>query len=140
MKIGVGSWRRFMASCYGHFLTMSREMNFSGVLRFGVVPDTTKYAIVENGIHQQYFHGADEVSLEEIKGVVTVVEFGEAYDAVKLCLIYMLNWILMGVDERFNIPVWQFRPVEDLDTFEAFPWGAHVYKHSIYSFKHAFDG
>ncbi|KAK2651866.1 hypothetical protein Ddye_011722 [Dipteronia dyeriana] len=139
---------RFMASCFGHFLMMHREMKFSGGiihrlllrelhhngptdkmqfmlgnqsvrfsnvefclitgLRFGVVPDMTKYEAVENGIHQRYFPGADEVSLEEIRGVVTVTEFGKAYDAIKLCLIYMLNWILMGVDERFKIPVWQF--------------------------------
>ncbi|KAK2662390.1 hypothetical protein Ddye_000964 [Dipteronia dyeriana] len=124
--------RLCMTSCFGHFLTMHREMNFLG--------DTTKYASVENGIHQWYFPAADEVSLEEIRGVVTVVEFGEVYDAVKLCLIYMLNWILMGVDERFKIPVWQFRLVEDLDVFDAFPWDAHVYMHSIYSFKHAVDG
>ncbi|KAK2640591.1 hypothetical protein Ddye_028386 [Dipteronia dyeriana] len=109
-------------------------------LWFGVVPDTTKYAEVENGIHKRYFSGADEVSLEEIKGVVTVVDFGEAYDVVKLCLIYMLNWILMRVDERFEIPVWQFQLIEDLDAFDMFPWGAHLYRHSIYSFKHAFDG
>ncbi|KAK2658587.1 hypothetical protein Ddye_005120 [Dipteronia dyeriana] len=69
-----------------------------------------------------------KVPLEEIRDVVTVVEFGEAYDAVKLCLIYMLNWILMGVDKRFKIPVWQFWLVEDLDAFNAFPWGAHVYR------------
>ncbi|KAK2662502.1 hypothetical protein Ddye_001076 [Dipteronia dyeriana] len=171
---------RFMASCFGHFLTMHREMKFSGGiihrlllrelhhngptdemqfmlgnqsvrflkvefcliirLRFGVVPNTTEYAAVENGIHQRYFPRADEVSLEEIRGVVTVAEFGEAYDAVKLCLIYTLNWILMGVDERFKIFVWQFRLVEDLDAFDAFLWGAHVYRHSIYSFKHALDG
>ncbi|KAK2635536.1 hypothetical protein Ddye_030328 [Dipteronia dyeriana] len=106
-------------------------------LRFGVVPDTTKYAAVENGIHQRYFPRANEVSLEEIRGVVTDTEFGEAYDAVKLYLIYMLNWILIGVDERFKIPVWQFRLVEDLDEFQ---WGVHVYIDSIYSFKHAFDG
>ncbi|KAK2662339.1 hypothetical protein Ddye_000913 [Dipteronia dyeriana] len=150
-----------MASCFEHFLTMHREMKFSGgivhwlLLRelhhngptdemqfmlgnqsmrfskvefylitglwFGVVPDTTK---------------PDEVSLEEIRGVVTVAEFEEAYYIVKLCLIYKLNWILMGVDERFKIPVWQFRLIEDLD---AFLWGAHVYRHSIYSFKHALD-
>ncbi|KAK2649963.1 hypothetical protein Ddye_017452 [Dipteronia dyeriana] len=47
----------------------------------------------------------------------------------------MLNWILMGVDERLKIPVWQFRLVEDLNAFDAFPWGAHVYRHSIFSFK-----
>ncbi|KAK2645651.1 hypothetical protein Ddye_020846 [Dipteronia dyeriana] len=137
--------RQFMASCFGHFVTMHREMKFSGGinhrlllrelnhngltykmhfmlgnqsvrfskmefcmitgLRFGVVPDTTKYASVENGIHERYFLGADEVLLEEIRGVVTGAEFGKAYDAVKLCLLYMLNWILMRVDERFKIPI-----------------------------------
>ncbi|KAK2661887.1 hypothetical protein Ddye_000461 [Dipteronia dyeriana] len=82
-----------MASCFGHFLTIHREMKFSGGiihrlllrelhhngptnemqfmlgnqsvrfskvefclitgLRFGVVPDTTKYAVVENGIYER---------------------------------------------------------------------------------------
>ncbi|KAK2663160.1 hypothetical protein Ddye_001734 [Dipteronia dyeriana] len=129
------------------FMLRNPSVRFSKVkyflitgLRFGVVPNMTKYAAVKNGIHQRYFPRADEVSLEEIKGVVTVAEFEEAYDIVKLCLIYMLNWTLMGVDERFKISVWQFRLVEDLDAFDAFPWGAHVYRHSIYSFKHALDG
>ncbi|KAK2652925.1 hypothetical protein Ddye_012781 [Dipteronia dyeriana] len=129
------------------FMLGNQSVRFSKVefclitgLRFRVVPDTTKYAAVENGIYQRYFSRADEVSLEEIRGVVTVTEFGKAYDAIKLCLIYMLNWILMGVDERFKIPLWQFRLVDDLDAFDAFPWGAHVYMHSIFSFKHALDG
>ncbi|KAK2645824.1 hypothetical protein Ddye_021019 [Dipteronia dyeriana] len=126
------------------FMLGNQSVRFSKVefyliagLRFGVVPDTTKYAAVENGIHQRYFPGVDEVSLKEIRGVVTVAEFGKAYDTVKLYLIYMLNWILMGVDERFKIPVWKFRLVDDLD---AFSWGAHVYRHSIFSFKHTLDG
>ncbi|KAK2646103.1 hypothetical protein Ddye_021298 [Dipteronia dyeriana] len=171
---------RFMASRFGHFLTMHWEIKFLGGiiyrlllrelhhngptdeiqfmlgnqsvrflkvefylitgLRFGSLRDTTVYAEVENDIHQQYFPEADEISLEDIRGVVTVGEFGEAYDAVKLCFIYMLNWILIGVDESFKIPVWQFRLVEDLDEFNKFPWGAHVYKHSIYSFNHTLDG
>ncbi|KAK2658325.1 hypothetical protein Ddye_004858 [Dipteronia dyeriana] len=153
--------RRFMASCFWHFLTMHREINFSGCiihrlllrklhhnsptdemhfmlgtqsvrfskvefylitgLRFGVVPETTMYAAVENGIHERYSPGAEEVSLEQIKGVVTGTDFGQAYNPVKLCLLYMLNWILMGVDDRFKIPVWQFRLVEDLDAFDTFP-------------------
>ncbi|KAK2652831.1 hypothetical protein Ddye_012687 [Dipteronia dyeriana] len=48
-------------------------------LRFGVVPDTTNYAAVENGIHQRYFPGTNEVSLEEIMGVVTIVEFRKVF-------------------------------------------------------------
>ncbi|KAI9170411.1 hypothetical protein LWI28_027490 [Acer negundo] len=96
--------------------------------------------MVENGIHQRYFEGRDEVEYAELKAVLRIGVFSKQYDAVKLCLLYMLNWILMGLDEREKVPVWQFRLVEDLDAFDAFPWGAHVYRRSIYGFKHALDG
>ncbi|KAK2655262.1 hypothetical protein Ddye_008314 [Dipteronia dyeriana] len=169
--------RLFMASCFGHFMLMHRELKFSGGiihqlllreldhygptdemrfllgnhvvrfskvefslitgLRFGVVPDTSMYVAVENDIHQRYFPGHDEVSLDDLRVVLTPEEFQQAYDAVKLYLIYMLNWILLGVDKRLKIPVWQFWLVEDLNAFDAFPWDAHVYRHSIFPFKHA---
>ncbi|KAK2639501.1 hypothetical protein Ddye_027296 [Dipteronia dyeriana] len=143
-EFAVEGRRQFMASCFGYFLTMYREIKFSGGvihqlflrdlhhkeptdemkfmlgnhsvrfskvkfylitgLRFGVVPDTSVYAEVENDIHQWYFPGADEVSFEEMV-VLTLREFQETYDTVKLCLIYMLNWIQMGVDKRFKISV-----------------------------------
>ena len=45
----------------------------------------------------------------------------------------------MGVDERFKVPAWQFQLVEDLDTFDAFPWGAYVYTRSIFGYKHVLD-
>ncbi|KAK4853844.1 hypothetical protein QYF36_015560 [Acer negundo] len=109
-------------------------------LKFGELPDTSNYDMVENGIHQRYFEGRDEVEYAELKAVLRIGVFSEQYDAVKLCLLYMLNWILMGLDEREKVPVWQFRLVEDLDAFDAFPWGAHVYRRSIYGFKHALDG
>ncbi|KAK3212884.1 hypothetical protein Dsin_017590 [Dipteronia sinensis] len=48
-------------------------------------------------------------------------------------------WILMGLDEREEIPVWQIQLVEDLIAFDAFSWGAHMYRQSIYGFKHALD-
>ena len=46
----------------------------------------------------------------------------------------------MGFDERDKVPVWQFRLVEDLNAFDAFSWGAHVYRRSITGFKRALDG
>ncbi|KAK4844606.1 hypothetical protein QYF36_022232 [Acer negundo] len=87
-----------------------------------------------------YTSGTLRVEYAELKAVLRIGVFSEQYDAVKLCLLYMLNWILMGLDEREKVPVWQFRLVEDLDAFDAFPWGAHVYRRSIYGFKHALDG
>ncbi|KAI9162584.1 hypothetical protein LWI28_028725 [Acer negundo] len=108
-------------------------------LKFRVILDTARYDMVENGIHERYFQGRD-IEFEELRVVLRIGIFVEQYDAVKLCLLFMLNWILMGVDERDKVPVWQWRLVEDLDAFDAFPWGAHVYRRSIYCFKHALDG
>ena len=85
--------RRFTESCFGHFLRMHREINFSGGivhrillrelyhdgpedeirfllgnctvrfskvefclitgLKFGVIPDTARYDMVQNGIHDR---------------------------------------------------------------------------------------
>ncbi|KAK3198902.1 hypothetical protein Dsin_022317 [Dipteronia sinensis] len=53
-------------------------------------------------------------------------------DAVKLCLLYLLNCVLIGAEERNSAPIWQLHLIDDLD---AFPWGSHVYKHSIFGFK-----
>ncbi|KAK2638789.1 hypothetical protein Ddye_026584 [Dipteronia dyeriana] len=109
-------------------------------LRFREISDTSWYDSVDIGIHERYFVGKDEISFEELRDVLSLSQFQQAYDSVKLCLMYMMNWILMGFDERVKIPVWQFRLVKDLDAFDVFPWGAYVYSHSIFSFKHVLDG
>ncbi|KAK0573845.1 hypothetical protein LWI29_014434 [Acer saccharum] len=129
------------------FLLGKHSVRFSKVefclitgLKFGQLPDTSTYDVVPNGIHQRYFESRDEVEFGELRAVVRTGGFVEQYDAVKLCLLYMLNWILMGLDEREKVPLWQFRLIKNLDAFDAFPWGAHVYRRSISGFKHALDG
>ncbi|KAK3228407.1 hypothetical protein Dsin_000288 [Dipteronia sinensis] len=129
------------------FMLGPRSVRFSKVefclitrLKFGVIPDMIRYEMVQNGIHQRYFNGVAEVDYELLRAVLRIGVFEEQYDVVKLCLLYMLNLILMGLDEREKVPLWQIRLVEDLDAFDAFPWGAHVYRQSIFGFKHALDG
>ncbi|KAK1577134.1 hypothetical protein Q3G72_019247 [Acer saccharum] len=109
-------------------------------LKFGVEPDTTRYEVVENGMHDRYFRGQEEVEIEKLRAVLRIGNFEQQYDAVKLALLFMLNRILMGFDGIDKVPVWQFRLVEDLDAFDVFLWGTHVYRRSIYGFKRAFDG
>ncbi|KAK2648361.1 hypothetical protein Ddye_015850, partial [Dipteronia dyeriana] len=129
-----------------HFMLGNQKVRFSKIefclnteLQFDVVLDTSRYAIVGNGIHEHYFTSRDEISFRELKDVLSLSQFQQAYDSVKLYLLYMLNWILMGLDMRVKIPVWQFRLVEDLDAFIAFPRGVQVYNHSTFPFKHALD-
>ncbi|KAK3187845.1 hypothetical protein Dsin_027406 [Dipteronia sinensis] len=129
------------------FMLGPRSVRFSKVkfclitgLKFGVIPDTTRCEMVQNRIHQRYFGGVVKVDYEHLRAVLRIGVFEEQYDAVKLCLIYMLKWILIGLDERDKVLLWQIRLVEDLVAFDVFPWGAHVYRQSIFGFKHALDG
>ncbi|KAK2656075.1 hypothetical protein Ddye_009127 [Dipteronia dyeriana] len=129
------------------FLFGNHSMRFSNVefclitrLHFGIVPDTTRYEALENDLRQRYFGGIDEVSFEDLRVVLTLGEFQAAYDVVKHYFIYILSWILMGLDKRFKIPIWQFQLVGNLDALDTFPWGAHMYRNSICSFKQALDG
>ncbi|KAI9200361.1 hypothetical protein LWI28_006591 [Acer negundo] len=110
---------RFLLGCY--------SVRFSNVefclitrLKFGVIPDTMTYDMVENGIHQQSFEGRDEVKYEELKAILRIGVFTEQNDAVKLFLLYILNWTLMRLDERKKVPIWQIRLVKDLDVFDVF--------------------
>ncbi|KAK2645685.1 hypothetical protein Ddye_020880 [Dipteronia dyeriana] len=133
---------RFMESCLEHFMTMNRQMKFSnGVIHRLLLQElhhdgptnemrfmlgnhssyrTQPCMLAWNDIQQRYFTGIDEVSFQKLRVVLSLGEFQQLYDAVKLYLLYMLNWILMGLDERVKIPVWQFRLVKDLDAFNAF--------------------
>ncbi|KAK0582621.1 hypothetical protein LWI29_027732 [Acer saccharum] len=129
------------------FMLGSRSVRFSKVefclitgLKFGVIPDMTQIEEVENGLHQRYFNSRDSITLEELQARILQGEWQQQYDVVKLCLVLLLNCFLIGLDEREYIPIWQLRLVDDLVSFEAFPWGSHVYKYSIYGFINALHG
>ncbi|KAK2638806.1 hypothetical protein Ddye_026601 [Dipteronia dyeriana] len=66
----------------GNHVVRFSKVEFSLITRlhFGVVPDTSIYVAVENDIHQRYFPGHDEVSLDDLRVVLTCREFQQAYD------------------------------------------------------------
>ncbi|KAK2662470.1 hypothetical protein Ddye_001044 [Dipteronia dyeriana] len=74
-------------------------------LKFIMIPDIMRYEMVENRIHHRYFTGRYEVEYEQLRVVLWLSRFEQQYDVVKLCLLYILNWILLGLDEREKIPV-----------------------------------
>ncbi|KAK2638475.1 hypothetical protein Ddye_026270 [Dipteronia dyeriana] len=94
------------------FILGTHEVRFSKVgfclitgLRFGLVQNVSRYVNVDNGLRHRYFGGKDEISYVELRDVLRHSEFQQAYNSVKICIIYMLNWILMGLDERVKILV-----------------------------------
>ncbi|KAK2644756.1 hypothetical protein Ddye_019951 [Dipteronia dyeriana] len=48
-------------------------------------------------------------------------------DIVKLALILILEMTLVGKDDRTSILYWALELVDDLDTFNKFPWGSFLY-------------
>ncbi|KAK2649048.1 hypothetical protein Ddye_016537 [Dipteronia dyeriana] len=64
------------------FMLGTNEVNFSKVefyqitgLRFRVVPDTSRYVNVDNGLYHRYFGGKDEISSVELRNVLRLDEF-----------------------------------------------------------------
>ncbi|KAK3222973.1 hypothetical protein Dsin_009998 [Dipteronia sinensis] len=106
-------------------------------LKFRPIPDMTLYVDVTNGIHQRYFSGRDLVRFTKLQARIQHERWQGQFDAVKLCLLLIVNCVLTGFDERDFIPIWQLRLVDDLDGFNAFPCGSHVYTYSILGFKKA---
>ena len=51
--------------------------------------------------------------------------------------VHVELFFLIGTEERNSVPIWQLRLVDDLDAFNAFPWGSHVYKYTIFWLKKA---
>ncbi|KAK3211615.1 hypothetical protein Dsin_016321 [Dipteronia sinensis] len=89
-------------------------------LKFGAISDTMLYEEVLNGIHQRYFSGRDLVNFTEIQARIQQDRWQEHFDAVKLCLLLMVNCVLTRLDERDFVPLWQLCLVDDLDAFDAF--------------------
>ncbi|KAK1572274.1 hypothetical protein Q3G72_030026 [Acer saccharum] len=90
----------------GHHSARFSKIEFCLItgLKFGVMPNMLTYGMVENGIHQRYFEGRDDINYLQLRATLRIDVFTEQYDAVKMCLLYMLNWILMGLDEREKVP------------------------------------
>ncbi|KAK3204721.1 hypothetical protein Dsin_018767 [Dipteronia sinensis] len=106
---------RFML---GHHSVRFSELEFCLItrLKFGVIPDMTRYQTVQNGLHERYFGGRKEVEYEQLRAILRISIFEQQYEAVKLCLLYMLNWILIGLDKREKIPIFAFEVIPELGT------------------------
>ncbi|KAK2649964.1 hypothetical protein Ddye_017453 [Dipteronia dyeriana] len=71
-----GSTNEMLFLLGNHVVRFSKvEFSLITGLRFGVVPDTSMYVAVQNGIHQRYFPGHDEVLLDDLRVVLTRKEF-----------------------------------------------------------------
>ncbi|KAK3219462.1 hypothetical protein Dsin_013432 [Dipteronia sinensis] len=101
----------YQQSCFGHFQLMQQGMvrffrvEFSLItgLKFGAIPDTELYEDVLNDIHHKYFSGRDAVTFAELEARIEQGQWQKQFNVVKLCLMYMLNYVLIRAEERNSI-------------------------------------
>ncbi|KAK3219238.1 hypothetical protein Dsin_013208 [Dipteronia sinensis] len=58
--------------------------------------------------------------------------FDQPKDGLKMTLVLIANNVLFGQDLRRKVTLWFFQMVEDLETFNSFPWGSYVYMMTIH--------
>ncbi|KAK3219216.1 hypothetical protein Dsin_013186 [Dipteronia sinensis] len=88
-------------------------------LKFEAISDTDVFDEVENGIHQSYFGGRDVVTFSELDDQIQQGQWEQPFDAVKLCLLLMVNCVIHGLDERHYVPIWQMFVEAELTHTEA---------------------
>ena len=70
------------------------------------------------------FEGPDFLNLEE-------------QDAIRLCLVIFVEFILYGREPRHEVQTFLFALVEDLDAFDDFPWGSYCWVPTYESLRNA---
>ncbi|KAL5787720.1 hypothetical protein ACOSP7_004669 [Xanthoceras sorbifolium] len=95
-------------------------------LKVGKLPDTSHYGEMADGIYRRYFNGRDDVTIENMKEILELGQFGAPDDALKMSLILMLhrNTVTMTMTcylGCFDLSTTWRRAVRSL--------GAHSYTH-----------
>ncbi|KAK2644648.1 hypothetical protein Ddye_019843 [Dipteronia dyeriana] len=58
--------------------------------------------------------------------------FDQPDDAIKLSYLFILGYVLLGIEYGKTVPRWACMFVENLTAFECFPWGTYIYSQTIY--------
>ena len=102
-------------------------------LRFGPINKKSLEArpVGDDSLRTRLFPHQNLVSGQDINAVLTRENLA-ADDVLKLGYIAVVNMILLGHDERKNVPDMLWNMIEDLEAFQAFPWGTYIYSQSLY--------
>lgn len=121
------------------FLVGGNTIRFSRVefalitgLKFGTFP------LKVNGsdrLEQTYFGKSSTFSLENLDEAFAKWDFDtiDDLDAVRLSLLYLTEWFLFGRGYRNQVDTWLLWVLDDLDQFNAYPWGSAVWRYTFRS-------
>ncbi|KAK2653296.1 hypothetical protein Ddye_013152, partial [Dipteronia dyeriana] len=110
-------------------------------LRFGLMFDVFRkkaYFCHPQGIHNRYWGGKIKLKVTKILQEFRSGSFQQKGDSLKMALVLFANNILFGQDERIGVTRWLLDLVEDLKSFNAFPWSHYVFKMTLYYIRRRF--
>ncbi|EOX92699.1 Uncharacterized protein TCM_001602 [Theobroma cacao] len=90
-------------------------------------------------IHAQYWKGQQSVKLLALLHTFHGGNFERLGDTTKMALILIANNILFGQDYRRQVMPWLLSLVEDIDAWNAFPWGHYVWRLMLNFFLKGFE-
>ncbi|KAK2656149.1 hypothetical protein Ddye_009201 [Dipteronia dyeriana] len=119
---------------------MKREFCLVTNLKFGVMSDIflKTYHVISGGIHDRYFGGDENLQLKHVWEKFMGGQFEQPKDGLKMALVLIANNVLFGQDLRRKVSLWLFALVEDLKSFDSFPWGSYVYMITVHYLRQGF--
>ncbi|KAJ0794718.1 putative phospholipase [Helianthus annuus] len=96
-------------------------------MRFG--PHHWEYGRVDSAFRERVFGHAGRPKVRDLKHVFhhSLDELSDL-DAVRICLLMMVEVGFMAKDTRLMVDLILLELVEDLDSWNTFPWGSYVWK------------
>ncbi|KAK2640623.1 hypothetical protein Ddye_028418 [Dipteronia dyeriana] len=127
-------------TCFGHLLAIPKEVTCSAgvmhnfMLRQICIPGVTR----EDEFHFLIFQGDENLQLKHVWEKFMGGQFEQPNDGLKMALVLIANNVLFGQDLRRKVSLWLFALVEDLKSFDSFPWGSYVYMMTIHYLSQGF--
>ena len=88
-----------------------------------------KQSVERNRLRDIYFSGMKKISLRQYRDKFISTDFSMVpdEDAIKFALILFLELYIHGRDKRRYITQFHMQLVDDLDRFNAYPWGTYAW-------------
>ncbi|KAK2646484.1 hypothetical protein Ddye_021679 [Dipteronia dyeriana] len=96
------------------------------------------YRVIPDGIHDRYFERDENVQLKQVWEKFMGGQFEQQNDGLKMALVLIASNVLFRQDLRRKVSLWLFALVEDLESFNSFPWGRYVYMMTIHYLSQGF--
>lgn len=123
----------------GHAMRFGKlEFMLCTGLRFGNIPHfaRVKARAKPESVHARYFGGQGTCEVDIVR-VLEAGQFREEEDALKMAYVFVVFNVFIGKDDRAIVPNWLWCLVEDLPTFESFPWGTFIYSMTLHWLRNA---